>query len=149
MSLRSIQFGLFNISWFAHHLYSPKLHVNDLSSFVDWYFPLVLLIFRLGWTHVFLAFSIFIFSEATLLGRYFVTSWTVSPDHDWKYPFWISLIHFGLTGMNSYACRYLNKYVWFVMWYALLILCSGYLPICELLYSKGTLHNQVFFHRSS
>ena len=36
----------------------------------------------------------------SLLGRYLATNWTVSPDHDWKYPFCISLIHVDLNGMN-------------------------------------------------
>ena len=53
------------------------------------------------------------------------------------------LIHVDLTGLNAVAYRYLTKYVFFFMWYALLILCSISLYIFELLCSKGTLQNPV------
>ena len=96
----------------------------------------------------FLIWSMWPFSMATLFGRYLVTSCTVSTGHDWKYPFWISLIHVDLAGLNAAPCSYLTKYFWFVMWYMLLILCYMYLSSYECLFSKGTLYNQVFFFLS-
>ena len=51
----------------------------------------------------------------------------MSPGHDKKYPFGIVLIYIDLNGIIAAACRYSAKSVLFVMWYALLILCYGYL----------------------
>ena len=90
-----------------------------------------------------LTWSMCNFSVVTLLERNFVTSCIVIPGHDWKYPFWISLIHVVLTGMNASAWIYLTKYVWFVVWYVMLILCS--MSSCGLLFSNGTLRNPVYF----
>ena len=76
--------------------------------------------------HIFFRTSyMFPYSVATLLGIYFLIICTVSPCHDWNY----TLIYVDLTGMNGAAFRYLTKSVWFFMWYALLILCSGFFPI--------------------
>ena len=38
---------------------------------------------------------------AILFGRYLLTSCTVSPGHDLKYPIWIHLIHVDLTWLND------------------------------------------------
>ena len=59
----------------------------------------------------FLNWSLWPFAEATLLGKYLVTSWTVSTGHDLKHHFWISLIHVYLAGTNYAVCRYLTKSV--------------------------------------
>ena len=47
----------------------------------------------------------------------------------------VALINLDLTGLNSAASSYLTKYVFFVMRYALSILCSISLPIFALLFS--------------
>ena len=80
------------------------------------------------------------FAMGTLLGRYLVKSFTVSPGHDWKYSFWIFLIHVYLTCMNASAWRYLTKSAWFFMWYALFILYYMSLSSC-VLPPKGNIHN--------
>ena len=51
------------------------------------------------------------FSVATILQRFFLQVASVSPDHDWKYPFLIYLVHAHLTGLIAAAWRYLTKYV--------------------------------------
>ena len=58
-----------------------------------------------------LTWSMCTFAVATLLGRYLVTSCTVSTCHDWKYHFLISLIHVDLNETNAAAWRYLTKSV--------------------------------------
>ena len=88
------------------------------------------------------------FAVASLLWRYLVTIWTVSPSHYQKYTFDIDFIHVDLAGENDAVFKYLTKYVWFVTCYALLILCYGSLPICRLLFMfyKGTIHNTAVFY---
>ena len=81
-------------------------------------------------------------SVATVLWRYLVTICTLSTGHNWKYPFWIALIHVDLTWINDETWMYLTKSIWFVRWYDLLILCS--MSSCGLLFSKGTIHNPVY-----
>ena len=60
-------------------------------------------------------------------------------------PCLIALTHVDLTGLNAAACRYSTKSVWFVMCYALLILCSMSLRSFGLLFSKDNIHNPVIF----
>ena len=93
--------------------------------------------------HIFITWYMCPFDVATLLGRYLVTSWIESTSHDRKYTFWISLIHVYLTGLNASTCRYLNKSVWFLMFYVILILCYTSLSSFWLLFYKVTLHNPV------
>ena len=84
------------------------------------------------------------FDGATLLGKYLITSYTVSPGHYWKDPFLIALIHVDFTGLDAATWRHLTGSVWFFMWHLLLILCSISLSRYELFFSKGTLHNPVY-----
>ena len=46
---------------------------------------------------------------ATLFGRYLMTRCTLSPGHDWKYPFGIALMHVDLTSLNDGAWRHFTK----------------------------------------
>ena len=113
-----------NLPLFTRYLYVKKVHVTYPSSF--------LISFSSGSSSsmgfveriFFITRYMCTFSVATLLGRYLVTSCTLSPCHDWKSPFWISLTHVYFTGMNADTLSYLTRYVCFVMFYALLILCS-------------------------
>ena len=129
--------------WCDRYLYDCELQVSYLSSFVEWCFVWILFIYIICWPYIFITCYMCCFDVATLLLRYFFTSSTVIPRHDWKYPFLISLIHVDLTGMHSSAWRYLTKYVWFVMWYSMLVLCNMSLSSGVLLFSKGDIHNPV------
>ena len=132
-----------NLTFYVRYFHACKLQVINLSSFVDLCFLWILFTYGFFLPHIFLTCYMCPFSVATLLGIYLSTRCLVIPDHYWEYHFWISLIHVDLTGMSAAAWRYLIKSVWFVMLYALLILCSISLSIFGLLFSKGTLHNPV------
>ena len=83
------------------------------------------------------------FAVATILGRYLFIICTVSLGHDWKYNFWIVLIHVDLTGTNAFSWRYLAKYFWFLIQYMLLILCYISLSRHGFLFSKVTRYNPL------
>ena len=84
-------------------------------------------------------------SVSLLVGIYLLTSYTVSPSHDWNCPFWIMLIHVDLTGLNKFACIYLTELVWFYICYELFIDGCVTVPFCILLslFNKGSLHIPV------
>ena len=87
---------------------------------------------------------IYIFDVVTLLGRYLVTSFTVSPGHDCKFPVLITLIHVDLNGFNAAVWRHFTKFVLFVVWYVMFILCYISLYSCGFLFFNETLHNLVY-----
>ena len=106
----------------------------------------ILFVYRIFGTHSFLIWSMCHFNVATLLGRYFATSCTVSPSHDLELPFLFLWYMFNWTGWMQ-----TNVVIWLHMFdFSCGMRCWSYvLGPCQFvdyfMFSEGTIHNPVFF----